>query len=308
MKQNNNIREHFAALFTVFIWGTTYISTKILLVDFQAIEILFFRFVIGFLTLMVIYPKRLKGTSIKQELMFVLAGLSGVTLYFLLENIALTYSMASNVGVITAVAPFFTGIMSYIFLKEERPKGNFFIGFITSMMGIFMISFNGTTEFHLNPLGDFLALLAVIMWAVYSVFTKKISAYGYSTIQTTRRTFLYGLIFMIPALFFFDFQIGLERFTNTTYLFNILFLGFGASALCFVTWNLAVKALGAVKTSVYIYAVPVITVVTSVIVLHEKITKVAAIGTLLTLAGLFFSQSKIEFKKKSQSLAMENDQ
>ncbi len=240
--------------------------------------------------------------------MFAFAGLSGVTLYYLLENIALTYSMASNVGIITAVAPFFTGIISYIFLKEEKPKGNFFIGFIISMIGICMITLNGTTEFHLNPLGDFLAVLAGIMWAVYSVIAKKISAYGYNTIQTTRRTFIYGLIFMIPALFFFNFKLDLNRFTNTTYLFNILFLGFGASALCFVTWNLAVKALGAVKTSIYIYAVPVITVVTSIIVLNEKITKVAAIGTMLTLAGLFFSQSKIEFKKKSEALVMKNEQ
>lgn len=308
MKENNNIKEHLAALLTVFIWGTTYISTKILLVDFKPIEILFIRFVIGFVTLSIIYPKRLKGISRKQECMFAFAGLSGVTLYYLLENIALTYSMASNVGIITSVAPFFTGIMSFMFLKEEKPKGNFFMGFIVSIIGISMISFNGATELHLNPLGDFLAVLAVIMWAVYSVLTKKISAYGYNTIQTTRRTFLYGLIFMTPALFLFNFELGLDRFANKTYLFNILFLGFGASALCFVTWNLAVKALGAVKTSVYIYAVPVITVITSIIVLHEKITKIAAIGTVLTLAGLFFSQSKIEIKKKSQTLAIENDQ
>ena len=84
------------------------------------------------------------------------------------------------------------------------------------------------------------------------------------------------------------------------YLFNILFLGLGASALCFVTWNFAVKTLGAVKTSVYIYAVPVITVVTSVIILHEKITVLAAAGTVLTLAGLFLSESKLFLRKEAQ--------
>lgn len=308
MNENKNIKEHLAALFTVLIWGTTFISTKILLVDFQPIEILFFRFLIGLITLSVIYPNRLKGTSRKQECMFAFAGLTGVTLYYLLENIALTYSTASNIGVITSIVPFFTGIMSFMFLKEEKPKGNFFMGFIISIIGISIISFNGTKELHLNPFGDFLAVLAVIMWSVYSILTKKISTYGYNTIQTTRRMFLYGLIFMIPTLLFFDFKIRLERFTNAKYLFNILFLGFGASAICFVTWNLAVKALGAIKTSIYIYAVPVITVITSVIVLHEKITKITAIGTVLTLAGLFLSQSKIKLKKKSQTLAIENNQ
>ena len=97
---------------------------------------------------------------------------------------------------------------------------------------------------------------------------------------------------MIPALLIFDFHWQPTRFANPVYLFNILFLGFGASAICFVTWNLAVKSLGAVKTSIYIYAVPVITVATSVLILHEAFTVKTAIGTLLTLTGLFLSEGK----------------
>lgn len=101
---------------------------------------------------------------------------------------------------------------------------------------------------------------------------------------------------MIPALFFFDFQMELSRFVNISYLFNILYLGLGASALCFITWNFAVKELGAVKTSVYIYMVPVITVVTSVLVLQEQLTLLAGAGTILTLIGLFLSEYKPERK------------
>ena len=89
---------------------------------------------------------------------------------------------------------------------------------------------------------------------------------------------------------FFNFEMGLERFANMTHLLNILYLGLGASALCFVTWNLAVKMLGAVKTSVYIYMVPVITVVTSVLILKEPVTWVSIMGTVLAVAGLFLSE------------------
>ena len=145
-----------------------------------------------------------------------------------------------------------------------------------------------------------LALLAALIWACYSVLTKKISGYGYNTILTTRRVFCYGILFMLPTLFLFDFKLELTRFANPVYLFNILFLGLGASALCFVTWNFAVKTLGAVKTSVYIYMVPVITVVTSVTILHEKITALAAAGTVLTLAGLLLSESKLFLRKEAK--------
>jgi drug/metabolite transporter (DMT)-like permease len=297
--KGNGTAGHFSALLTIIIWGTTFISTKILLVDFQPVEILFFRFVMGLLALLIVYPWRLKGTNCQQELTFAAAGLCGICLYYLLENIALTYTMASNVGVIISIAPFFTALLSHLFLKEEKPRASFLIGFIVAMAGIALISFNGS-KLELNPTGDLLALLAALIWACYSVLTKKISGYGYHTILTTRRVFCYGILFMLPALFLFDFNLNLVRLSNSVYLFNILFLGLGASALCFVTWNFAVKTLGAVKTSVYIYMVPVITVMTSVAILHEKITALAAVGTALTLAGLLLSESKLFLRKEAK--------
>ena len=103
---------HGAALMTVILWGTTFISTKVLLVDFQPVEILFFRFIIGFAALFLISPRRLKVKEKKQEITFMLAGLTGICLYYLLENMALTYTLASNVGVIISAAPFFTAILT----------------------------------------------------------------------------------------------------------------------------------------------------------------------------------------------------
>ena len=135
-------------------------------------------------------------------------------------------------------------------------------------------------------------MAAAVIWAVYSTLTKKISALGYGTIQTTRRTFFYGILFMVPAILIMDFHVTLDRIINPLNLCNLLFLGLGASALCFVTWNLAVKLLGSVRTSVYIYMVPVITTVSSAIILKEPVTITAVCGILLTLAGLFLSERR----------------
>lgn len=294
---NKNTLGHISAILTVLIWGTTFISTKVLLSHFTPIEILFFRFSLGFIALLLIYPHKLVLTDKKQEKLFMLAGLCGVTLYFLFENIALTYSFASNIGVIVSISPFITGILTHFFLKQEKLKLSFFLGFFVSITGVALISFNGSTVLKLNPIGDILAVLAAATWSIYSIVTKKISDYQYNTIQVTRRIFFYGLIFMLPALFFFDFHIGIDRFKEPLLLFNMLFLGFGASAVCFVTWNLSLKLLGVLKTSVYIYAVPVITVAFSAFILKEKITSIAMVGTFLTLAGLFISENRINIKK-----------
>ncbi len=288
--ENRKSAGHLAALFTIIIWGTTFISTKVLLTDFKPVEILFARFAVGVVALFLVCPHRMKGVERRQELTFALAGLCGICLYYLLENIALTYTMASNVGVIISVAPFFTAVLSRLFLKSEgKLRVNFFIGFAVAMAGVALISFNGS-RMELNPTGDLLAVLAAFVWACYSILTRKISSFGYPVILTTRRTFFYGILFMVPTLFLFDFEMRLEWFADVKHLLNILYLGLGASALCFVTWNLAVKALGAVKTSVYIYVVPVITVVTSVLVLKEPVTWGSVMGTFLAVTGLFLSE------------------
>ncbi len=300
MDRKKETAGHLFAVITILIWGTTFISTKVLLKAISPIEILFLRFTIGFIVLLFVYPHRLKIKERKQELYFAAAGLCGVTLYYLLENIALTYTFASNVGVIISIAPFFTAIFAHLFLKGERPALQFFVGFLIAFAGIFFISFNGFSVLKLNPCGDILAVLAAAVWAAYSILTKKISGFHYNTIQTTRRIFLYGLVFMIPALFISGFSPSVDLLIQPVNLFNILFLGLGASALCFVTWNSAVRILGAVKTSVYIYMVPVITVATSAIILREEITGIAVFGIILTLAGLFISENKIFIKKKGE--------
>ena len=207
-----------------------------------------------------------------------------------MENMALTYTLASNVGVIISIAPFFTAIFSFFLRKGDKPGKRFFLGFVMAMAGICLISGSSGAALSLNPLGDILAIGAAIIWAVYSLLTRKIGDFGYHVVQATRRTFFYGLIFMIPVLFLMDFHVEAVQLIQLSNLGNLLFLGLGASALCFVTWNYAVRALGSVKTSVYIYMVPVITAVTSALILGEKITAASAVGILLTLGGLFLSQ------------------
>lgn len=296
--KDKSIGGHIAAFITILIWGTTFISTKVLLRVFAPLEILFIRFIIGYAALWCVCPHKLTLTRKKQEWYFAAAGLCGVTLYYLFENIALTYTLASNVGVIISIAPFFTALFTCIFLHDKRPTPRFFVGFLIAMAGITLISFGNNASLQINPLGDFLAVLAAILWAAYSTITRKISTFGYQTIQATRRTFFYGLLFMIPALFLMDFRVALQDFFGLKTILNLLFLGLGASALCFVTWNLAVKLLGSVKTSVYIYMVPVITAATSALILREEITLTMVCGIALTLLGLFLSENRSHSEKR----------
>lgn len=291
---NKKAAGHFAAILTILIWGTTFVSTKILLESFQPAEILLIRFVLGLLALTAACPKHFRTNSRKEELYIAAAGLAGVGLYYLIENIALTLTTASNVGVIISAAPLFTALLGKITGRPgERHSPRFFAGFAIAMAGIILISIN-TAERQMNPAGDALALLAAFVWGIYCVLTKKISTFAHPVILTTRRSFFYGIICILPTLFFSGFHTDFSRFADFRNIIHLFYLGLGASALCFVTWNFAVKRLGAVKTSVYIYLVPVITVLSSALILNEHLSPAAIAGTALTLAGLAVS----EYKKK----------
>ena len=290
-----NFLGHSLAFISVFIWSALYVFTKILLEHFNAFELLFLQFIIGYIFLLIIKPKRLVLEDKKDELYFIICGLFGITIYNLFLNIAIDYSLASNVSVIIAASPLFTALISFL-LKIEKPYFNFFIGFIISIVGIIIITFNGKIELQLKPLGDIMAVISSIGWAVYSVFIVKITDKKYDFILSTRKIIFYGIVFMIPSFFFFDFNPNWAALKNPIVLFNMLFVAIFASGICFIIWNEATDLIGVLKTNVYVYLTPIITIIISIIVLKEKMTFISIIGITLTLIGVIVSELRLNKK------------
>lgn len=283
---------HLAAILSVLVWGVTFISTKILLEDVGPLEILFYRFLVGWLALWLFCPSWLPVRSLKREGLFALAGICGVTLYFLLENMALVWTLASNASVIVSIAPFFTAILAWLLIGDPRPGWNFYAGFALAITGIALISFNGQ-KLQLNPLGDCLAFFAAISWAFYSVITRKLAELNLGTLMTTRRIFFYGLLFILPCFLFHPPQASPGALLELRNAGNLLFLGLGASALCFVAWTFALGRIGAASASAYIYLVPVISIISAAMILGETITPMIISGCILTIIGLLASENRL---------------
>ncbi len=283
------MKGHLLAIFTILCWGATFVSTKVLLTDFTPIEILITRFSIGLTILYIIRPQKLKLRHEVHRKYLVVAALAGITLYYLMENLALTYTYASNVGIISSTAPLFAAILASFVLRKHRLNGPFFIGFIVAITGIIFIALE-ESHLNINPKGDILALTGAVLWAVYAVVLKKICNFGYDMIIITREIFLYGIILMIPAIIYMGYDVDLIHLLKPVNLANMLYLGICASAICFITWNFATKYLGVVKTTAYIYASPVVTVIIAYIFLGEPISMYKVIGMVLAILGLIISQ------------------
>lgn len=295
---------YILAAFCILVWGVSFICTKYLLRTFSSLEILILRFVTGYIAFCIISQKPLKTSGIKEELLFMGAGLCGITIYQFVENIAIYFTAANNVSIIVSTCPMFTAIIAAIFLHEKTITKNFVLGFVIAMTGIVLVTLNGSSEFSLSPKGDLLALGSAICWGFYSLFVSKINSLGHGNFASTRRIFFWALIFMIPLAVYglvfggkstsinFCPAENTARWSDWKNILNLVILGVFASSLAFVAWNKTCKALGTVKTTAAIYMVCVVTIIFSFIFLGEKISLAGLFGTFLTILGLFISEKK----------------
>ena len=289
---------HFLGLFCAVVWGATFISTKVLLEYLSPLQILFSRFLLGYIALWCLYPHRSPKYGRKAQLLFALAGFLGTFLYFLMENVALQHTTASNVGVLVSLAPLFTAAVS----KLENPKLTlslqFFVGAVLSFVGVLLIVFGDNMSLVINPLGDTLALGAAFVWALYSIVLNKLSVYKAPILVSTRTIFGYGLIFIVAGVLYADDFPGSEILLKTEVWSNLIFLGLIACAARYSMWTMAVETIGPDRTALYLYLVPVICLVCSYLILGENLTAWSAAGTFLVLFGLILSQLDSSSLKK----------
>ncbi|MDR0830750.1 MAG: DMT family transporter [Prevotellaceae bacterium] len=297
MQQKPLLFYHLIALFCILVWGTTFVSTKILLNHGLTPTVIFFyRFLLAYVLMWFVSPKTLFSKSLKDEFLFLLLGISGGSIYFFTENTALEIAYVNNVALLVCTAPLLTALLSHFFLKNEKFSKRLLIGSLLALAGVALVIFNGKFVLKSNPLGDFLSLSAALSWAIYTIILKKLDT-KYSIAFITRKVFFYGLLTIVPFLAFSGFELHFDAIFTPVVAGNLLFLGIVASMLCFVLWNVALKHLGSVRTSNYIYFNPLVTLITAALVLNEIITPIAAVGAVLILAGLFFAENNFSFKK-----------
>jgi drug/metabolite transporter (DMT)-like permease len=245
----------------------------------------------AYLCLLPFWRGKLFCDNARDELMMLLLGVSGGSLYFLLENSALLYTQASNVAIIIAATPLLTTLAVQFVSRQEQASKRFYAYSLLAMAGVALVVFNGEFILKLNPLGDLLTLGASIMWVIYSIAFLKMEG-RYHPLMITRKIFFYGVLTLAPYMFYEGWDITWAAFANPVVVGNLLFLGIVASLICYWSWNMVLEKLGAIKATNYLYLNPIVALITSWIVLDERITALALLGTALILTGMYMAQKK----------------
>lgn len=286
-----------AAIFTVTVWGVTYIFTKKLLTHFTPYQLLFMRFSLAWLVLLTVDLRNLRRPQLQSELVCIILALTGVFFYFIFETFALTMTYSANVGLIMSAVPLFTALISHFVFKTERFTPDTAVGFAIAMSGIGAVLLNGTI-LKLNIIGDLLALIAAISFALYSAILRRYPlAKKMGQHVVVRKTFFYSALMLVPVVI----VSGGIRSAKTSLQWlisdyqgyvSLIFLSLIASSLCFYLWNLVVDRLGALRATGFIYLVPLVSTAAAVFVLKESVTPLMISGGILIVLGVVINERK----------------
>lgn len=283
---------HILAILTSAIWGTTFISSKLLLQEgLSPAAIMILRFVLAYVLMLPFVKGKWFCKSLKDELLMVLLGISGGSLYFLLENTALVYTQASNVAIIIAATPLLTMLTVNLLDRGKGASKRLYGYSLMSLAGVALVIFNGNFVLKLNPIGDLLTFGAVVTWVIYSIIIAKVQE-RYSSWMITRKIFFYGVVTLLPYFLIEPWDVTWEMMSRPMVWGNIAYLGVLASLGCYMTWNIVIKRLGAVDATNYLYINPIVAMITANLLLGERITPLAIAGTALILVGVYLAERK----------------
>ena len=282
----------------MFIWASSFIALKAAMEDLGPFTVIFLRMIIASLCFVYFIKSFLKYKFSKKDLKFILLlALFEPCLYFIFESKALQFTSASQAGMITSLMPIITAMAAGYFLKEIISK-QLILGSLIAMSGAIWLSLQGiTTISSPNPLlGNFLEFLAMVCGAGYTITARYLSD-KYSALFITAIQAFIGAIFFAPLFVYEYFTIPLN-ITMNSFLW-VVYLGVVVTLAGYGLYNYALTKIQASKAAVFVYLIPVFTLILAYFILDEKLSVLEFIACSVILFGVFISEvSSSWFRRK----------
>jgi drug/metabolite transporter (DMT)-like permease len=281
------------ALFAVLFWGASFIATKIALRDLQPLTVVWVRFALGTLVLLIVITARRQfALPSKKDLQyFAFLGFIGVTLHNWIQATALQTAQATTTSWIIAATPIFIAIFAFIMLKES-PGWARTAGIGMAALGVLLVVSKGNIGALLSgkafTKGDLLVMLNPPNWALFTVLSRK----GLKDHPPARMMFYVmtlGWLFTFPLFLWGPGVSDLSHFTLNSVL-AIAFLGILCSGLGYIFWYDALKVMPAAQVGVFQYIQPLVTVIVAGLILDEPLLLSSLFGGAVILAGVWMVQ------------------
>lgn len=286
------------AILATLIWSGNFIIARGAKNNIPPVTLAFYRWLSATIILLPFtWHLFIKEISILKKYFsyFLLTAVTGVTLFNTFVYIAGHTTEAINMALIgTTTSPIISVILARIFLKESIPYTRV-IGMLICIAGILLLLSKGDIHTLLSfsfTEGDWWMLAAAFTFAIYNVCAKKKPA-AMSSKNFLFTVFLIGTILLLPFyLFELNTKGGFE--TNASNFGAILYLGLGASVICFLLWNKSIANLGAGRASLFGNLIPVFSSIEAVLFLNEKVSAIQLFSFVLVITGLIIANLHIK--------------
>ncbi len=276
-------------MIAVLIWGSTFVLTQTAMRGFAPLTLVVLRFV---LALVVLYPlARRKGFRLRQvfERENLLIGLTGVALFYALQNVGLMYTSAVNATLIVAALPATTVLIETLLYGVHLHPLQV-AGIAMAVVGTAMVStLNQSAEISGGWRGDLCIVGSMLAWSFYTVLLSRVSPER-DTLAVTAGSFGAGILMVLPFALVETARVGLPHVDGAS-LGAMLYLSLCASGLATWLWNRGARVLEASVSASFTNLVPVIGVVIALFT-GDRIGVPAAIGGVLALSGVWLSTSQ----------------
>lgn len=274
----------------MLIWAGSFIFIKIGLQEIKPYNLAFYRFLIASPVLIIVVYLRgkLQPVNVMDFLKIIILALTGVTLLYAAQFVALLYTTAINSSILINTSVIFIALMS-LFLGEKFTKLKTF-GVLLSFLGVIMIVSKGYSfEFFSSRtfVGDMLMIFDGFLWAIYTILGKSLLE-KYSPEVLTTYAFAIGSILLFPFALYEG--IANPFLLSQTSLISLLYLSLLCSVIAYVIWYSALTAMEATKVAVFVYIIPLFTAIMAFLVLNENIGIFTAIGGFLTMIGVYMAE------------------
>ena len=282
---------YLEAIFTVVVWGGTFIATKIALQEVSPATIVWLRFAMGVVILgaTVLMRKQFAIPEKGEWLYFALLGFIGVTFHQWLQANGLITAQATTTAWIVATTPIFIALLGWLVLKE---KLNWLQvgGIAAAALGVLLIVSKGNLgdlfTGKSGNIGDLLVLISAPNWAIYTVLSRRELA-RHPAARMMFYVMLLGWLF--TNIWIFGFGPGLSEIHNITLKgwIAILVLGIFGSGLAYIAWYDALQALPASQLGVFLNIEPLVTTLLAALLLNESITLLVLLGGGIIILGIY---------------------
>jgi len=269
------------------IWAGSFPFIKFGLVELDPVNLAFWRFLIAtpilFFYTFLRHRAEMLSFNPKEWILLVFLGLTGVSLLYIIQFMALKYTTAINGSILINVSAIFIAIMSILLLKEKINLKKA-LGIVLGFVGIVVVISNGEIRFFESStlFGDLLMLFDGLIWAAYTIVGKSLLDRKNVEIITSW-AFLFGTLTLLPFLIFPGFKVPTQLITWS----SVVYMGLLCSIFGYLVWYFALEREEATNVAVYIYLIPLFTAIIAYFTLDEVVTPFKAIGGFLTIFGVY---------------------